>query len=128
MPGNAATNLTSITKEQDAEREKRKEKALALWNSQLFQNSKNTKDTYKRYVDKYGDHAGAMYANDQADVLGGKSSAAPAPSAGTPREVPSSDILPYDVSSKQNPTEAQHAKLKPGEKFYWNGQLLSKGQ
>ena len=128
LQGNINTTTTALTKEQEAEREKRKEKALGIFNSPLFPHGKDTKATYKKYVDKYGDNAGAMYAKDQADALEDKSSAAPAPRAGTPREVPSSDILPYDVSSKQNPTEAQYAKLKPGEKFYWNGQLLSKGQ
>ena len=128
MPGNLNTTNTALTKEQEAERNTRIGKALETWNSAMFQRGKDTKATYKRYVDNYGDRAGAMYAKDQADAIEGKSSAAPAPNAGTPREVPSSDILPYDVSSKQNPTEAQHAKLKPGENFYWNGQLLSKGQ
>jgi hypothetical protein len=126
---NAATNLTGITKEQEAIKAKNKTDAKKVFNSPMFSRSKDTKPTFEKYMRENGNDlvkAQAAYARDVANEE--VSSAAPAPRAGTPREVPSSDILPYDVSSKQNPTEAQHAKLKPGEKFYWNGQLLSKGQ
>ena len=70
MPGNAATNLTSITKEQEAAKAKDIENAKKIFMSPLFRGSKDTKPTFEKYMRENGNDlvkAQAAYANAVAN-------------------------------------------------------------
>jgi hypothetical protein len=122
MPGATLSNETQLTKVQEERRDIAIENNKKTFNSPIWQH--NNKQAYNDYKNQFGDNAASEWAKKQANVTNPITANTNLPQG----KNPNSDILPYDVSSKQNPTEAQHAKLKPGEKFYWNGQLLSKGQ
>jgi hypothetical protein len=70
MPGNTATNQTSITKEQDAAKANIMAGANKAFSSQLFKNSKDTKPTFEKYMRENGNDlvkAQAAYARDMAN-------------------------------------------------------------
>jgi hypothetical protein len=103
MPGNAATNLTNITKEQEAIAAKAIEKAEKLFMSPLFQGGPRTKATFEKYMQQNGNDllkAQAAFARDAANSQVPSNSS----NTGTSSSPNVTTTIPNPLNTKTSPT------------------------